>query len=137
MCDDQTSQVLEILGFVERHWDISQVPRDRVRLAQNIADLMKALRVDLGELDEALKKESAEGRGDETLNLSPYATLLQTIMKRFPANVTNFLTAKEKDRDRGNRRGGGALVVPEVDGCDVLLKQDHSRVVSVPSAPPA
>lgn len=136
MSDDETSHVLEILSFVERHWDVSQLPRDRVRLAQNIADLMKALRVELDELDEALRKESAAGRGDETLNLSPYASLLQTILKQLPAKVTAFLTSKEKERDKGNRRGGRVLVVPEVDGCDVLLKQDHFRVVSVPSAPP-
>ncbi|MCL4807723.1 MAG: hypothetical protein KJ062_07995 [Thermoanaerobaculia bacterium] len=137
MCDDQTSHVLEVLGFVERHWDARQLPRDRVRLAQNIADLMKALRVELSEMDEALRKESAEGRGDEILNLSPYATLLQTILKRLPEKVTAFLTVKEKDKDKGTRRGGRVLVVPEVDGCEVLLREDHSRVVLVPSAPPA
>jgi ppGpp synthetase/RelA/SpoT-type nucleotidyltranferase len=135
MIDDETSHVLEVLSFVERHWDASQLPKDRVRLAENIVELMKALRVDLSELEGALDKESAEGRGDVTLNLSPYATLLQTILKRFPEKVAEFL--KGKERDTKGRRRGRVLVVPEVEGCDVLLMQDHARVVSVPSAPAA
>lgn len=75
---DRVRGTIEILRCV---WSPDDLPEDLRRLAENVNGLCKALNLDSGQLRELLENETREGRGSQTLNLSPYSVVVQSLAR--------------------------------------------------------
>lgn len=85
----------KIIASLRTHWTQEALPKDLLRLARNTRSVIKIFGISLNELNEQLAEETAAGRGAKLENLSPYGTILQTILHKFPDNV-----AKKKRLDK-------------------------------------
>ena len=88
----------KIKQFLLKSFDQNTLPTDLVRLIGNIEYLIKVLKIDLTEIEDCLDKDSKNGLGVHTLNLSPYLIIVQSIINRKPKKVESFL----KSKARGN-----------------------------------
>lgn len=65
--------------MLSRHWDDTDLPTDRRRLAQNIISLLNSLDISLTDLNTIMFNETNLGRGARIRNLSPYLIIVQTL----------------------------------------------------------
>src|SRR5439155_21788875 len=75
------SDLRNVIGELKRRWDAILLPKDLRRLALNLTELGKAVRIPLPEVWAALDKATAVGEGAKTLNLSPYAAILAALIR--------------------------------------------------------
>jgi len=101
---ERTNTVIRLLSEM---WDDAALPSDRRRLAENVDALLKAIGMHLDSLRTVLESEAAEGRGPKTLNLSPYATIIQSIFNQEPDALVRYIS--------GKRRTFKILLPPEVE----------------------
>jgi len=88
----------EIKEFILKHFVNSILPNDLVTLINNIEYISKKIfHMDLNEIEDCLIADTAKGRGTNTLNLSPFLIVLQSIINEKPKKVNAFM----KRRSRG------------------------------------
>jgi len=85
----------QVKSFLKSKFKPHQLPNDMVRLVGSVINLINIMRIDLRKLEISLDKDSAKGRGVNTLNLSPYLILIQALIDRRTATVVNFLKRNE------------------------------------------
>ena len=88
-----------------------------------MAKILERVDVNTDELSKILAKESEEGRGRFTVNLSPYSILLVSLANQIPDKFLNALQQKPSSRQNGE------IVVPKeaVELCG-LMNQNLKRV---------
>lgn len=89
-------ELANIIATLKKHWPPERLPRDLLRLAQNTRDAIRAFNIQLNELDLTLDDEKKEGRGSTIENLSPYGTIMQTILNRFTSRILDAKTPERK-----------------------------------------
>jgi len=94
--DALSHRITATVDLVNRLWPASELPRDRMRLAQNIDNLIGCIGIGLPVLENVLQKETAQGRGVETVNLSPYAIVVQSLLNQEPAKMGAFLCGPQR-----------------------------------------
>lgn len=94
--NDEVEQLLQINEFIKKSWDPDKLPTDMIRLSRNIKYLLKELNLSLDYLKEIISKETSEGRGTKTTNLSPYLTVIQSIINQKPENIVEHLKKQRK-----------------------------------------
>jgi hypothetical protein len=88
----------ELIEAIKSRWGSSQLTTDLRRLGQNVAQLMRALRLDAVELWAAVDEATAAGEGAKTLNLSPHGAILAALIrKRGPGLFTPLAHPKSRD----------------------------------------
>lgn len=97
--DDRLDKLNNIMQFYRKNWDKGLLPTDMKRLAENTQELLGYLYKDLDWLINIIKSETAEGRGSNIMNLSPYWVVVQSIIKEmgwemFLRNIDNVLKKK-------------------------------------------
>jgi hypothetical protein len=95
--DYSTQAVSEAIDLIKGLWALSDLPKDIVRLARNVASLCKALNIELEELRRIIDRETRAGRGTKTLNLSPFGIIVQSIINQSPGKIKTFLTKNSRD----------------------------------------
>jgi ppGpp synthetase/RelA/SpoT-type nucleotidyltranferase len=75
-------EIAEILNMLNEKWSEEDLPEDRVRMAENIRNLLEQFQLSLENLTEILDAETANNRGTTTKNLSPFMILLQSIISQ-------------------------------------------------------
>ncbi len=95
--DRNTKSTIEAISFVKSLWEGNELPEDTLRLGWNVVSLSKALKLSINDLRVILTKETAEGRGAKTLNLSPYCIIVQSIINQNPNKITAFLKSSFTD----------------------------------------
>lgn len=92
----QTKKIREIIELLREEWrDQNEVlPQDLRRLAENCYRLMTHLNLGRDVVRNVLRRESEEGRGIHTLNLSPYGILIQSLLNQRRPELDNFLTGE-------------------------------------------
>ena len=83
----------EIKDLLIKKWDEAQLPDDLTRLSGNVNMLLKKSRISVTFLEKILDAEFDVGRGAETLELSPYFTILQAIINQNPDAANNFFSS--------------------------------------------
>ena len=78
--DQRSKKLRMIVDALETRWGSERLPEDCVRLANTINELIKDLGFSVGQLWQAVDKETKNGRGAETLNLSPYGAIVQSLL---------------------------------------------------------
>ncbi len=91
MEDDQTALIRKGIALLKVQWP-DELPKDIRRLAQNITGLLTALRLEVNRLAEILAKEKNHLGGSLPLNLSPYATVVQSLLRQEHAKMMKLLT---------------------------------------------
>lgn len=71
-----------IIQFYKDTWTEDKLPKDIRRLAINTNELIVNLGIKLSELKEIIEAESTEERGTNTLSLSPYQIIVQSLMNK-------------------------------------------------------
>ena len=89
-------QISSIINLINDFWDPGLLPRDKKRLAENIHNLIKQIDVDVSALRKILEKETEHGRGANTLNLSPYAVIIQSLFNQKKTAMHKYLTGRAK-----------------------------------------
>lgn len=69
---------------------LEALPADIIRLSEIIKDTQESLGITLEELREIINSETAQGRGVKTLDLSPYAIVIQSIINQKPVLIENI-----------------------------------------------
>jgi hypothetical protein len=85
-----------VIKLLDDLWLPASLPYDKKRLAENIDTLINCVGIDLEDLNKALIKETELGRGTQTLNLSPYATVVQTLLNQETKKMKNYLTQSNR-----------------------------------------
>jgi len=78
--DQRSKKLRMIVDALETRWGSERLPEDCVRLANTINELIKDLGFSADQLWQAVDKETKNGRGAETLNLSPYGAIVQSLL---------------------------------------------------------
>lgn len=89
--DKHTKRLSVAMTLLRNFWSEDRLPKDLLRLAENVNMLASALGVDLRRLKEVLEEEAKGGRGPELRNLSPYGAIFQSIIKHESERVKKFL----------------------------------------------
>lgn len=123
---DEFSRNQAVLEFLERNWPTQDdLPEDRVRLARTVGDLIGRLGIGLSDLETLLATETAAGRGTQTLNLSPYGIIAESIFRQKPR-------AFERLAPKVPRPGDFKLFLPrELSAASVLAKRSPKHVVQL------
>lgn len=111
--DRDTSRLRDVLGVLSRQWPADRLPHDKVRLAQNVNELLNAAGIGLGDLDRALTDETSEGRGILTESLSPYGIVVTALARRHSRSILGYLGTKP------HRKSFRVFVVPEMQDTEV------------------
>ncbi|MDL2122784.1 MAG: hypothetical protein LWX51_06815 [Deltaproteobacteria bacterium] len=94
--DELSKRISTIIRLLNDLWPAAALPYDKKRLAENIDNLIYNIRIDLQTLREILLKETELGRGTNTLNLSPYATIVQSLFNQKLEKMKNYLTKRNR-----------------------------------------
>ena len=96
MFDKKTKELNEIKKFITSNWKSDALPSDMIRLSNSVNFLLDCLNISTADLQTLLDAESGCGRGVKTLNLSPYFTILQTIINQKPELLRSLLAVSAK-----------------------------------------
>ncbi len=91
-----SNDVMSTISFVNELWPAFALPKDKKRLAENINSLVHAVGIALPALKHAIETETKLGRGTQTLNLSPYAVILQTLFNQMQEKFIEYLKGNDK-----------------------------------------
>jgi hypothetical protein len=97
--DERLDKLNNIMQFYRENWDKGLLPNDMKRLAENTQELLGYLNKDLDWLINMIESETANGRGSNIMNLSPYWVVVQSIIenmgwKDFLKEINNALKGK-------------------------------------------
>lgn len=97
--DAETAQISETIIAIRTRWtEQSQLPSDLQRLARNLVELARLLRVELADLWAAVDGSTEQGRGAKILDLSPYGAVLQSLVEVRGAPLFEALLQNKKKR---------------------------------------
>lgn len=94
--DKLTKRISMIIGLLNKLWEAQALPKDVKRLAENIDQLIYNLDVKLNELRDIINKETENGKGIKTHNLSPYGIIIQSLFNQIPDRMNGFLLDGQK-----------------------------------------
>lgn len=92
--DSETREIGAILELLNATWPPESLPDDKTRLAINIYTLLRALRLTKDDLGSVLQEETSQGRGKNTLNLSPFCVVVQSLLNRKPEEMLELLQSE-------------------------------------------
>ncbi len=93
-----TDRISSIIDMLNELWPAGLLPHDKKRLAENVDNLIRHINIDVKTLRQILKKETERGRGASTLNLSPYATIVQSLLNQKKTAMQKYLTGRPSHR---------------------------------------
>ncbi len=93
--DKGTEDVLKIIDLLEEFWRIEDLPKNVVRLAQNISLLLGFFNIKLSRLKRILEIETLEERGVKTKNLTPHGIILQSLINQETYKLKSFFKTKK------------------------------------------
>ena len=111
----------KIKEFVTMNWSLEELPKDFVKLSENVLELLECLNISIHDMQTYLDVETCAGRGTKTLDLSPYFILIQTIINQKPKKLDDFF----KDSTKFSK-----IVIPkEVDSKSIAI--NPNKVISL------
>ena len=88
--NQETARLKEIIGSILSQWSKEKLPSDLVRLSTIISNFLYKCNITVAEVSDALKAASADGKGTNTEDLSPYGVIVQTVGERLPNGLTTL-----------------------------------------------
>lgn len=91
-----TKNLKLIIEYINSVWQPTHLPSDIKRLAENVSSILSNLKITLDEFKVFLETENAAGRGKNTLNLSPYGIVVQTLFNQAKNRFKDYLMGRSK-----------------------------------------
>ena len=95
--DKLSIRISAMIKLLNDLWLPASLPSDKKRLAENIDRLIRHVGIDLDRLQEMLVQETKLGRGTQILNLSPYATVVQSLLNQELSKFQRYLMRSNKE----------------------------------------
>ena len=89
--DPATRRARSIARLLQEQWDRARLPDDVKRLATNVQQMIETMDISVARLRKILEEESRAGRGPLTENLSPFGTLVQSLIYQEPKAMLRLL----------------------------------------------
>lgn len=112
----------QVKKFLLSQWAENRLPMDLIRLIDNVIQLLKTFNLDLKILENDLLEETKQGRGNLTLNLSPYLVILQTLINQQTNTVNNHIKKDNKKK---------ILIPQEIDITKIIANIDGKNVIRI------
>lgn len=94
--DDISNKVSQIMNLVKEYWPPEALPSDKKRFAVNIYYLLGSLGIEFRRLKEILNEERRLGRGCKIINLSPYCTIVQSLIYQESKKFQDYIFGPKK-----------------------------------------
>ena len=124
--DQRSKELRMIVDGLEKRWGSERLPEDCVRLAKTINKLIKDLGFSVDRLWQAVDKETKNGRGAETLNLSPYGAIVQSLLAVEFDRMAEYLRKKP-----AGPRQFRVFIPREIELPEGTDRSQFKRIVSV------
>lgn len=95
--DELTRRISDTIELINDMWPSGLLPADKKRLAENINTLITKVGIEVATLSRILREETRLGRGANTLNLSPYGTIVQSLFNQEPGKMKKYVMGKERE----------------------------------------
>ena len=95
--DQQTRRIASVTKLLLDLWERQRLPEDVKRLSTNVLTLIEAMGISVRRLREMLAEEQCCGRGSLTQNLSPFGTIIQSLIQREPEATRRLLCSRNRD----------------------------------------
>jgi len=89
--DNECRDIQRTIADITARWERIKLPTDLRRLAQNVLELSYSLERPMEEIWGAVGEATEMGAGANTLNLSPYASIIDSLIRKFGVSVFNPL----------------------------------------------
>jgi ppGpp synthetase/RelA/SpoT-type nucleotidyltranferase len=97
--DKRTKRVQETMEALKQRWSQpGTLPKNLQGLANNVINISETLRIPLDKLWTAVDVATANGGGASLLNLSPYAAILDSLLKQRGPSLLDSLGHKNNER---------------------------------------
>lgn len=94
--NEVTDRISSLIALLNKLWRPELLPNNKKLLAENVDSLIRHMGIDVESLNEILRKETELGRGTNTLNLSPYVTIVQSLINQRKTAVEKYLTGRSR-----------------------------------------
>jgi len=121
--NELTDKLNSIIIFLVDNFPHEFLPKDLIRLAANIDNILIFFKIDLVLLKKILDAETNKNRGVSTLNLSPYSVILQSIINQ---EQTIF---ESGFKTNNNKKVKGFFIPREIDLTKLNLVES-SKIIS-------
>ena len=103
----ETQRLSKTIALLREAWDAERLPGDLRRLGGNVEALMRAVDLPIDTLPGILDSETQAGRGVALENLSPFGTIVQSLINQHPERFERF-ARRQRERFR-------VLLTPELE----------------------
>ena len=110
----------QVRKFILSKWSEDRLPTDLIRLIDNVIQLLKTLNVDLELLEKNLEEEANQGRGNLTLNLSPYLAIIQTLINQQTNKINSYIKKDSKKKILIPREIDSTKIESNINGKNVI-----------------
>lgn len=122
--NNESKSLNEIKNFLITVFPAESLPFDLLRLSKIVNDILKAFEIELEQLKTIIDSETVLHRGAETLNLSPYGIIIQSIINQDPAIF-------EKVFKTGHRMKAKGVFLPSEISLNKITIEDESKLVRI------
>ena len=92
-------EVSDVVVALKARWPDESLPEDRGTLAANLIALMRALKMEIADFFQLLDDATNDGRGANTVNLSPFAACVQSVIDKRRGEFLAYLQGKKQHSD--------------------------------------
>ena len=85
-----------IIEYYQTNWGEDKLPKDVRRLAQNTNELIFHLGIEFNEVKKIIEAENKIGKGINTLSLSPFQVIVQSLINQKRDLMKNFMKSPKK-----------------------------------------
>lgn len=97
---NKTNKIIDdknkIIEFYQKNWADANLPANLKRLAECTNTLMKLGKFTLNDLSRWLSVETDNGKGVKNLSMSPYQTIIQTLINQNPDTIKSILSSEDQ-----------------------------------------
>ena len=120
--NSESKALNEAKKFLISVFPSESLPFDLLRLSRIVNDLLKIFEIGLPILKEIIEAENALHRGVETLNLSPYGIIMQSIMNQKPKLVQKVFRTGHKLKAKG-------ILLPSEVSLNNITIEDDTKLI--------
>lgn len=77
--DEKTRQLKKVMEWLQVTWEKEALPEDLVRLAENVLSFSQALKLEIDEIIECVRRDTDAGQGSLLQDLPPYAVIVRSL----------------------------------------------------------
>lgn len=94
--DEKLRKLNSTIKWLCKTWSEEQLPKDLVRLGENIINLAQATNIELEEIFNCIEVDTKSGQGAALNDLTPYATILNSLYTHQKDKLEKFLRSDKK-----------------------------------------